>query len=111
MEGMEPMEGRTREAREVTGQEKQEDREKVIANPPDILLTNYMMLELLMVRKADEALRNSFLDNIQFLVYDELHVYKGRQGADVSLLNRRIKSAAKNKNINKNISSKFFTDK
>jgi superfamily II DNA/RNA helicase len=82
-----------------TGQEKQEDREKVIANPPDILLTNYMMLELLMVRKADEALRNSFLDNLEFLVYDELHVYKGRQGADVSMLNRRIKSAAKNKNI------------
>lgn len=82
-----------------TGQEKQEDREKVIANPPDILLTNYMMLELLMVRKADESLRNSFLQNIQFLVYDELHVYKGRQGADVSLLNRRIKAAAANKNI------------
>lgn len=82
-----------------TGQEKQEDRDKVIANPPDILLTNYMMLELLMVRKADESLRNSFLDNIEFLVYDELHVYKGRQGADVSLLNRRIKAAAKNKNI------------
>lgn len=82
-----------------TGQEKQEDREKVIATPPDILLTNYMMLELLMVRKADENLRNSFLDNIKFLVYDELHVYKGRQGADVSLLNRRIKAAAKNKNI------------
>lgn len=82
-----------------TGQEKQDDRDKVIANPPDILLTNYMMLELLMVRKADEGLRKSFLDSIEYLVYDELHVYKGRQGADVSLLNRRIKSAAKNKNI------------
>lgn len=82
-----------------TGQEKQEERDRVIANPPDILLTNYMMLELLMVRKADESLRNSFLNNIEFLVYDELHVYKGRQGADVSLLNRRIKAAAKNKNI------------
>jgi superfamily II DNA/RNA helicase len=82
-----------------TGQEKQEDRDKVIANPPDILLTNYMMLELLMVRKADEDLRKSFLDNLKFLVYDELHVYKGRQGADVSLLNRRIKSASKNKSI------------
>ncbi len=82
-----------------TGQEKQEDREKVIANPPDILLTNYMMLELLMVRKADEVLRKSFLDNIEYLVFDELHVYKGRQGADVSLLNRRIKAAARNKNI------------
>ena len=82
-----------------TGQEKQDDRDKVIANPPDILLTNYMMLELLMVRKSDEGLRKSFLDSIEYLVYDELHVYKGRQGADVSLLNRRIKSAAKNKNI------------
>ena len=82
-----------------TGQEKQEDREKIIANPPDILLTNYMMLELLMVRKTDESLRNSFLDNIRYLVFDELHVYKGRQGADVSLLIRRIKSAASTKNI------------
>jgi superfamily II DNA/RNA helicase len=82
-----------------TGQEKQEERDRVISNPPDILLTNYMMLELLMVRKADESLRNSFLENIKFLVYDELHVYKGRQGADVSLLNRRIKASAKNKNI------------
>lgn len=82
-----------------TGQESQDERDKVIANPPDILLTNYMMLELLMVRKADEGLRKSFLDNVKYLVYDELHVYKGRQGADVSLLNRRIKAAAVNKNI------------
>jgi superfamily II DNA/RNA helicase/very-short-patch-repair endonuclease len=82
-----------------TGQEKQEDRDKALASPPDILLTNYMMLELLMVRKTDEGLRKSFLDNIEYLVYDELHVYKGRQGADVSLLNRRIKAAAKNKNV------------
>jgi superfamily II DNA/RNA helicase len=82
-----------------TGQEKQDERDKVIAHPPDILLTNYMMLELLMVRKADESLRQSFLENIQYLVFDELHVYKGRQGADVSLLNRRIKAAASNKNI------------
>ena len=82
-----------------TGQEKQEEREKALANPPDILLTNYMMLELLMVRKADEGLRRSFLENLEYLVYDELHTYKGRQGADVSLLNRRIKSAASNKNI------------
>lgn len=82
-----------------TGQEKQEDREKIMANPPDILLTNYMMLELLMVRKTDELLRKAFLENIEYLVFDELHVYKGRQGADVSLLNRRIKAAARNENI------------
>ncbi len=82
-----------------TGQEKQEDRERMILNPPNILLTNYMMLELLMVRKSDELIRKSFLENLDFLVYDELHVYKGRQGADVSMLNRRIKASATNKNI------------
>ena len=85
--------------KKYTGQEKQDYRDQVIANPPDILLTNYMMLELLMVRKADEGLRKAFLENIDYLVFDELHVYKGRQGADVSLLNRRIKAAANNKNI------------
>jgi superfamily II DNA or RNA helicase/very-short-patch-repair endonuclease len=82
-----------------TGQEKQTVRDAIIDNPPDILLTNYMMMELLMVRKTDEKLRESFLKNLHFLVYDELHVYKGRQGADVSLLNRRIKASAINKNI------------
>lgn len=82
-----------------TGQEKQEDRDKLKHNPPDILLTNYMMLELLMVRKDDVDIRESFLKNLNFLVFDELHVYKGRQGADVSLLIRRIKSLAENKNI------------
>ena len=85
--------------KKYTGQEKTVDREAITANLPDILLTNYMMLELLMVRQGDETLRNSFLKNLQFLVYDELHVYKGRQGADVSLLNRRIKAGCTNKNI------------
>ena len=82
-----------------TGQAEQTTREQIIQSPPDILLTNYMMLELLMVRKNDEALRNSFLQNLQFLVFDEMHVYKGRQGADVSLLIRRIKALCENKNV------------
>lgn len=85
--------------KKYTGQEKSDDRAATIANPPDILLTNYMMLELLMVRSNDEPLRNAFLNSLKFLVYDELHVYKGRQGADVSLLNRRIKASCKNKDI------------
>ena len=85
--------------RKYTGQEKEEERIKVRETPPDILLTNYMMLELLMVRQIDEGIRDSFLQHLEFLVYDELHVYKGRQGADVSLLNRRIKAAATNTNI------------
>ena len=33
-----------------TGQENQEDRDRIRANPPDILLTNYVMLELMLTR-------------------------------------------------------------
>ena len=85
--------------KKYTGQEKEEEREKIRNNPPDIILTNYMMLELLMIRKTDETVRESILKNLKYLVYDELHVYKGRQGADVSILNRRIKAAATEQNI------------
>ena len=73
-----------------TGQEGGEIREGIKKNPPDILLTNYMMLELLMTRASERGLRESIFSNLQYLIFDELHTYRGRQGADVSLLIRRI---------------------
>lgn len=79
-----------------TGQEGQLDRERMQQNPPNIILTNYMMLELLMTRAGDEQkLRDCFLENLHFLVFDELHTYRGMQGSDVSFLIRRIKAQAK----------------
>lgn len=75
-----------------TGQESREERERIRANPPDILLTNFMMLELLMTRQdeLDKAvIRNCH--GLQFLVLDELHTYRGRQGADVAMLVRRVR--------------------
>jgi Lhr-like helicase len=75
-----------------TGQEKQSDRERVAANPPDIILTNFMMLELLMTRQ-DEVDRQVIenMKGLEFLVLDELHTYRGRQGADVAMLVRRVR--------------------
>lgn len=82
---------------QYTGQETQEQKEKLKANPPHILLTNYMMLELVMTRSGrDVEIRQNFLENIKYLVFDELHTYRGRQGSDVSILIRRLKSAASN---------------
>ncbi len=75
-----------------TGQEKGEEREAIRSNPPDILLTNYMMLELLLTRTEDRALVRS-AQGLRYLVFDELHTYRGRQGADVALLVRRCKLA------------------
>lgn len=77
-----------------TGQESDEERQHLAANPPDILLTNFMMLELLMTRQDDKdkaVVRNA--KGLRFLVLDELHTYRGRQGADVALLVRRVREA------------------
>ncbi len=81
-----------------TGQEKDTERTSIMKNPPDILLTNYMMLELIMTRQTeiDKHVRNSIIQNVEFLVLDELHTFRGRQGADVAMLIRRITALAKN---------------
>lgn len=78
--------------RRYTGQENDEQRREIIADPPDILLTNYVMLELLLTRPFDAQLIRQAQD-LRFLVFDELHTYRGRQGADVALLVRRVREA------------------
>ena len=65
-------------------------REEIQTNPPDILMTNYVMLELLLTRFEDRMLfaRPGVL---RFLVLDEVHTYTGKRGADVAALIRRLK--------------------
>jgi len=77
---------------QYTSQENQEQRQQMRANPPQILLTNYMMLELLLTRVQERSIRDAIFKHLRFLVFDELHTYRGRQGADVSMLIRRIQS-------------------
>ena len=75
-----------------TGQERDEERQAIIASPPDILLTNYVMLELLLTRPYERGLIEA-ARGLRFLVLDELHTYRGRQGADVGMLARRARDA------------------
>ncbi|MER8678813.1 DEAD/DEAH box helicase [Mesorhizobium sp. M1405] len=78
--------------RRYTGQENETQRQAIAASKPDILLTNFMMLELLMTRQ--DGLDRAVIANaagLDFLVLDELHTYRGRQGADVAMLVRRVK--------------------
>ena len=72
-----------------TGQEGKQKRDEIIAHPPDILLTNYVMLELILTRLRERELLDAA--HLRFLVLDELHTYRGRQGADVALLVRRVR--------------------
>ena len=81
-----------------TGQERGQDRDRMRAEPPDILLTNYMMLELMLTRAEDrELVRRA--QNLKFLAFDELHTYRGRQGADIALLIRRARLAFQAKEL------------
>jgi ATP-dependent helicase YprA (DUF1998 family) len=73
-----------------TGQESDEERQRIMANPPDILLTNYVMLELILTRSQERPLVRQ-AQHLGFLVFDELHTYRGRQGADVAFLIRRTR--------------------
>lgn len=79
-----------------TGQEDPATRQRIAANPPDILLTNFMMLELILTRY--EPVDRQVVEHcagLRFLVLDELHTYRGRQGADVALLVRRLRGRFK----------------
>jgi DEAD/DEAH box helicase domain-containing protein len=62
-------------------------------SPPDILLTNYRMLDFLLMRPEDKKLwRFNEPDTLRYIVLDELHTYDGAQGSDVACLLRRLKA-------------------
>ncbi|MET8634387.1 DEAD/DEAH box helicase [Streptomyces sp. NPDC004680] len=67
------------------------DRDAIRADPPDILLTNYKMLDLLLQRIPDVPLWQS--DSLAYVVLDEFHTYDGAQGTDVAMLLRRLGAA------------------
>ncbi|TCW20612.1 DEAD/DEAH box helicase [Dietzia cinnamea] len=67
-------------------------REEMQAEPPHILLTNYAMLEYLLLRPRDiELFANHGSQTWRFVALDEAHVYDGAQAAEVGMLLRRLK--------------------
>ena len=67
-------------------------REEMRATPPHILLTNYAMLEYLLLRPQDIELFEAGQQNRwRFIVVDEAHVYDGTQGAEIAMLLRRLR--------------------
>lgn len=75
-------------------------RDQMIASPPHILITNYAMLEYLMVRPRDSVFFDGeFATHWKFIVFDEAHVYSGSTGIEVSMLFRRLKAKLGNQKI------------
>ena len=78
-------------------------RNMMAAHPPHILLTNYAMLEYMLLR-PDTApfFDNSSAKNWRFIVIDEAHTYKGANGTEIAFLLRRLKER-----IRHNMSGEF----
>lgn len=71
------------------------DRGIIRDSAPDILLTNYKMLDQTLLRAADTDMWKQSAHSLQYLVLDEFHTYDGAQGTDVTMLLRRLGMALK----------------
>ncbi|MEN8261825.1 MAG: DEAD/DEAH box helicase, partial [Pseudomonadota bacterium] len=69
------------------------DKDTQREHPPDILLTNYKMLDYLLMRPKDQPLwRFNARETLRYLIVDELHTFDGAQGTDLACLIRRLKA-------------------
>ena len=66
------------------------DRKLMHDAPPDILLTNYKMLDHMLLNPSRADMWRLSAESLQYLVLDEFHTYDGAQGTDVAMLLRRL---------------------
>lgn len=66
------------------------DRALMHDSPPDILLTNYKMLDHMLLHPGRADMWRLSAESLQYLVLDEFHTYDGAQGTDVAMLLRRL---------------------
>ena len=71
------------------------DRALMHDAPPDILLTNYKMLDQMLLHPGRADMWRLSAESLQYLVLDEFHTYDGAQGTDVAMLLRRLGLALK----------------
>ena len=69
-------------------------RETMHKTPPHILVTNYSMLEYMLLRPKDGIVFSGA--TLRFLVLDEAHTYRGAKGIEISLLLNRLKARINN---------------
>ena len=67
-------------------------RREMINSPPDILLTNYVMLDRLLTTGKWQPLIESCTETLKYIVLDELHTYRGSKAAHLMLLLRRLQN-------------------
>ena len=74
-------------------------RWEMVTHPPDLLVTNYSMLNVMLMRDVENPLFDATRrwlaespSNVFSLVVDELHLYRGTQGSEVAMIVRNLLS-------------------
>ncbi len=67
-------------------------RDQIRRDPPDILITNYVMLDWMLTRLDDQAIFEASRDSMRFIVLDEIHTYRGNKATHLKYLIARLKS-------------------
>lgn len=87
-------------------------REQMRNNPPNILITNYAMLEYMLLRPGDNIIFDAaYADKWKYIVFDEAHSYTGAKGIEVGTLVKRIKAMIGRDDINFILTSATLGDK
>ena len=80
----------TREVRAIYPPEERPSREELRGAPPRLLLTNVKQLELLLTRQKDIEMFHG--SQLEYLVFDEAHTFRGANGAETACLIRRLRA-------------------
>lgn len=67
-------------------------REDILDQPPDILITNHVMLDWMLTFPKARALFKASQNTLRFIVLDELHFYRGSGAAHLHYLMVRLKA-------------------
>lgn len=67
-------------------------RKEMIDNPPDILITNYVMLDRLITKPETQSMFTKSRKTIRYVVIDEIHYFRGTKGANLALLLKRLRA-------------------
>ncbi len=74
-----------------TGDTSQKERTRIRMDPPDILITNYVMLDWMLTRLEDRQIFKHSHQSLRFLVLDEIHTYRGNRATHIKYLLARFK--------------------
>jgi ATP-dependent helicase YprA (DUF1998 family) len=70
----------------------EQERDAIRREPPDILITNYVMLDWMLTRSKDQRIFEKSKDSLRYIVLDEIHTYRGNKATHLRLLLNRLKA-------------------